>query len=156
METIRSFGGRTEVLRPRVGSPVVHGTFDTSPSLPTVTVYNHLDVQPASRDDGVWRTDPFVLHREGGRYFGRGTTDDKGPALTALFGIRAARESGLPVNLRVLWEFEEEVGSAGFEDVIRTARSRLRTGSTASCSRPEKRTAIRATWADPDATRSRS
>jgi acetylornithine deacetylase/succinyl-diaminopimelate desuccinylase-like protein len=129
VETIRSFGGRPEVFRPRKGSPVVHGVFDTAPSLPTVTVYNHLDVQPASRDDGMWRTDPFVLHRDGDRYFGRGTTDDKGPALTALFGIRAARESGLPVNLRVLWEFEEEVGSEGFEEVIRTARSRLRTGS---------------------------
>ena len=129
METVRAFGGRAEVLRPRAGSPVVHGMFDTSPSLPTVTVYNHLDVQPASRDDGVWRTDPFVLHREGDRYFGRGTTDDKGPALTALFGIRAARDSGLPLNLRVLWEFEEEVGSEGFEEVIRAARSRLRTDS---------------------------
>jgi acetylornithine deacetylase/succinyl-diaminopimelate desuccinylase-like protein len=77
----------------------------------------------------VWRTDPFVLAREGDRYFGRGTTDDKGPALTALFGIRAARESGLPVNLRVLWEFEEEVGSEGFEEVIRAARGRLSTDS---------------------------
>ena len=129
MEAIRSFGGRPEVFRPRAGSPVVHGVFDTSPSLPTVTVYNHLDVQPASRDDGVWRTDPFVLAREGDRYFGRGTTDDKGPALTALFGIRAARENGLPVNLRVLWEFEEEVGSEGFDEVIRSARARLRTDS---------------------------
>ena len=129
METIRAFGGRPEVFRPRAGSPVVHGVFDTAPSLPTVTVYNHLDVQPASRDDGVWRTDPFVLAREGDRYFGRGTTDDKGPALTALFGIRAARESGLPVNLRVLWEFEEEVGSEGFEEVIRAARGPLRTDS---------------------------
>src|SRR5439155_16111763 len=63
------------------------------------------------------------------RYFGRGTTDDKGPALSALFGVRAARESGVPVNLRVLWEFEEEVGSAGFEEVIPTTGSKLRTGS---------------------------
>src|SRR5207245_11197344 len=117
-----------EVHRPRQGYPVVHGVFDQSPSLPTVTVYNHLDVQPASRDDGVWRTDPFVLAREGDRYFGRGTTDDKGPALSALFGIRAAREAGLPVNLRVLWEVEEEVGSAGCADVAAPASGQQRTG----------------------------
>ena len=129
METIRRFGGRPEVHRPRQGNPVVHGVFDQSPSLPTVTVYNHLDVQPASREDGVWRTDPFVLERQGDRYFGRGTTDDKGPALSALFGIRAARESGVPVNLRVLWEFEEEVGSTGFEEVLRGAGRTLATGS---------------------------
>jgi acetylornithine deacetylase/succinyl-diaminopimelate desuccinylase-like protein len=129
VETIRAFGGRPEVYRPRRGSPVVHGVFDDSPSLPSVTVYNHLDVQPASRDDGVWRTDPFVLAREGDRYFGRGTTDDKGPALTALLGIRAAREAGLPVNLRVLWEFEEEVGSPAFEETVRRAARSLRTDS---------------------------
>jgi acetylornithine deacetylase/succinyl-diaminopimelate desuccinylase-like protein len=127
VETIRDFGGRPEVHRSRHGNPVVHGVFDESPSLPTVTVYNHLDVQPASRDDGGWRTDPFVLAREGDRYFGRGTTDDKGPALSALFGIRAARENGVPVNLRVLWEFEEEVGSPGFEEVLRGAGRTLRT-----------------------------
>ena len=129
VETIRSFGGRPEVLRSREGSPVVHGVFDESPSLPSVTVYNHLDVQPASRDDGVWRTDPFVLTRDGDRYFGRGTTDDKGPALTALYGIRAAREASLPVNLRVLWEFEEEVGSPAFEEVVRASAARIRTDS---------------------------
>jgi acetylornithine deacetylase/succinyl-diaminopimelate desuccinylase-like protein len=129
VETIRGFGGRPEVYRPRQGNPVVHGVFDQSPSLPTVTVYNHLDVQPASRDDGVWRTDPFVMVREGDRYFGRGTTDDKGPALSALFGIRAARESGLPINLRVLWELEEEVGSPGLDEVLRGAGRKLRTDS---------------------------
>jgi acetylornithine deacetylase/succinyl-diaminopimelate desuccinylase-like protein len=129
VETIRGFGGRADVHQPRRGAPVVHGVFDESPSLPSVTVYNHLDVQPASRDDGVWRTDPFTLAREGDRYFGRGTTDDKGPALSALFGIRAAREAGLPVNLRVLWEFEEEVGSPAFEGTIRAAAKSLRTDS---------------------------
>jgi acetylornithine deacetylase/succinyl-diaminopimelate desuccinylase-like protein len=55
-------------------------------------VYNHMDVQPASRETEPWNTDPFVFTKQGDRYFGRGTTDDKGPALSALWGIRAARE----------------------------------------------------------------
>jgi acetylornithine deacetylase/succinyl-diaminopimelate desuccinylase-like protein len=74
-------------------------------------VYNHLDVQPASQETEPWETDPFLMVRKGDRYFGRGTTDDKGPALSALFGIRAARESQVPINIRLLWEFEEEIGS---------------------------------------------
>lgn len=105
-------------MLPTRGSPVLHGVFDAGPSLPTVTVYNHLDVQPASRETEPWDTDPFVLVQRGDRYFGRGTTDDKGPALAALFGMLAAREAGVPVNVRFLWEFEEEIGSPHFEEAI--------------------------------------
>src|SRR5213078_3012367 len=104
---IRELGGTAEVLQ-TAGNPLVHGTFDAAAGAPSVTVYNHLDVQPASRDTEPWKTDPFVFTKQGDRYFGRGTTDDKGPALTALWGIRAARESGVPLNIRVLWELEEE------------------------------------------------
>ena len=92
--TIRDFGGEAEILETE-GNPIVHGRFDSGSDLPTVTVYNHLDVQPASRETEPWDTDPFVFTKQGDRYFGRGTTDDKGPALTALFGIRAAREAGV-------------------------------------------------------------
>jgi Peptidase family M20/M25/M40 len=47
----------------------------------TVCVYGHLDVQPATREDG-WDTDPFVLTEKDGKLYGRGSTDDKGPALS--------------------------------------------------------------------------
>src|SRR5204862_5248410 len=53
------------------------------------------------------------------RYFARGTTDDKGPALSALFGVRAARQAGVPVRVRLLWEMEEEIGSPSLEPVLR-------------------------------------
>jgi acetylornithine deacetylase/succinyl-diaminopimelate desuccinylase-like protein len=84
-----------------------------------VLLYNHLDVQPAAREAEGWRTDPFRLVARDGRYFARGTTDDKGPALAALFGVRAAREQGVPVRVRVLWEMEEEIGSPSLEPVLR-------------------------------------
>ena len=74
-----------------------------------------MDVQPASRETEPWNTEPFTFTKKGDRYFGRGTTDDKGPALSALWGIRAAREAGVPINLNVLWELEEEIGSPNFE-----------------------------------------
>ncbi|MEO8056334.1 MAG: M20/M25/M40 family metallo-hydrolase, partial [Acidobacteriota bacterium] len=112
-ETIKAFGGVAEVLTTS-GHPIVHGVFGSDPARPTVTVYNHLDVQPASKQTEPWETEPFVFTKKGDRYFGRGTTDDKGPALSALFGAKAAMDAGVPVNVRVLWEFEEEIGSPSF------------------------------------------
>ena len=117
--TIRAFGGRAELHRIPGGNPIVLGSFEGAKGQPTVTVYNHLDVQPASKETEPWRTEPFSFMREGDTYFGRGTTDDKGPALTGLFGARAALEAGVPVNIRFLWETEEEIGSPHFADTLR-------------------------------------
>ena len=128
VETIRSFGGKATVIKTD-GYPIVHGAFRHSSKAPTVTVYNHMDVQPASRETEPWQTEPFVFTRKGDSYFGRGTTDDKGPALAALYGILAAREADLPINMNVLWEFEEEIGSPSFEDGITKVAHRIATDS---------------------------
>ena len=127
-QTIRDFGGEPKILE-TAGYPIVHGRFDTQSGAPSVTVYNHLDVQPASRETEPWDSDPFTFTKEGDRYFGRGTTDDKGPALTALWGIRAAREAGTPINMRVLWELEEEIGSPNFEAAMKEHANQLMTDS---------------------------
>lgn len=121
--TIRSFGGQAEIHRVPGGNPVVLGSFESVKGRPTVTVYNHLDVQPASKETEPWRTEPFKFTKQGDTYFGRGTTDDKGPALTALFGARAAMEAGVPVNVKFLWETEEEVGSPHFAETLRSIGS---------------------------------
>src|SRR5262245_39148487 len=97
VETLRSFGGQVDVYKVEKGNPVVHGAFDHDKHLPTVTVYNHVDVQPASKETEPWETEPFVMTKKGDSYFGRGTTDDKGPALAALFGARAARAANIPI-----------------------------------------------------------
>ncbi|HEX8169343.1 MAG TPA: M20/M25/M40 family metallo-hydrolase [Thermoanaerobaculia bacterium] len=123
---IRDAGGEPQILE-TAGYPIVAGRFDVDPKAPTLTVYNHLDVQPASRETEPWKTEPFVFTQDGDRYFGRGTTDDKGPALSALFGIRAAREAGVKLNLRVLWELEEEIGSPNFESGIKAHAKELAT-----------------------------
>src|SRR5262249_40397581 len=73
-----SLGAEAEVV-PTPGNPVVIGKFMAGAGRPTVTIYNHLDVQPANEPQ--WERAPFVFHKEGNRYIGRGTTDDKGPAL---------------------------------------------------------------------------
>jgi acetylornithine deacetylase/succinyl-diaminopimelate desuccinylase-like protein len=129
VETLRNFGAKVDVYKVSKGNPLVHAAFGNSKTAPTVTVYNHMDVQPASRETEPWDSEPFVMTTKGDSYFGRGTTDDKGPALAALFGARAAMEAGVPINIRFLWEFEEEIGSPNFESIISKARSNLKTDS---------------------------
>jgi acetylornithine deacetylase/succinyl-diaminopimelate desuccinylase-like protein len=125
---LRSLGAEAEAV-PTPGNPVVIGKFTTGSKHPTVTIYNHLDVQPANEPQ--WRRAPFVFHKEGDRYIGRGSTDDKGPALTALFGARYAVQQGTPVNIQFIWELEEEIGSPNFEHFLKGKAKDLRTDSVA-------------------------
>jgi acetylornithine deacetylase/succinyl-diaminopimelate desuccinylase-like protein len=114
-ELLKEAGAHVDIVDTG-GYPLVIGRFIQDPSFPTVTVYNHLDVQPA--DGEGWHTPPFKLTRgDGGgpkRWFARGSTDDKGPALTALYGARLAIENGVRANIQFLWELEEEIGSPHF------------------------------------------
>jgi acetylornithine deacetylase/succinyl-diaminopimelate desuccinylase-like protein len=115
---LRDLGARVDVIDTG-GFPLVLGRVTQDPSYPTVTVYNHLDVQPA--DAAEWKTPPFSFSRQGDRWFARGATDDKGPALTALYGARLALEQGVRANIQFLWELEEEVGSPHFEHGLAAA-----------------------------------
>jgi acetylornithine deacetylase/succinyl-diaminopimelate desuccinylase-like protein len=119
-EALRGAGARVDVVE-TAGFPIVLGRIIQDPSWPTVTVYNHLDVQPA--DGPGWKTPPFSLTRDssGDRWFGRGATDDKGPALSALYGARLAIETGVRANIQFLWELEEEIGSPHFADGLAAA-----------------------------------
>jgi acetylornithine deacetylase/succinyl-diaminopimelate desuccinylase-like protein len=125
-QMIRDFGGDAKILK-TAGHPMIHGRFKSSSKAPTLTIYNHMDVQPASKETEPWNTEPFVFTKEGDRYFGRGTTDDKGPALSALWAVKAAREAEVPLNINILWELEEEIGSPNFEKGIQDNATRLAT-----------------------------
>ena len=75
-----------------------------------VAVLGHLDVVPAG--DG-WSFDPWGGEIQGDRIFGRGTMDDKGPSIAALFALEALRDSGLPLKrrIRILFGCNEETGA---------------------------------------------
>lgn len=123
---LRDLGAKAESVS-TPGNPVVMGSLITDLKNPTVTIYNHLDVQPA--DPSEWNKAPFKFNKSGDRYEGRGTTDDKGPALTAMLAVRYAMDNGLPLNYKFVWELEEEIGSPHFEYFVKRNKGHLQTNS---------------------------
>lgn len=91
------------------GKPAVIGHFHVDDDLPTVLLYSHYDVQPTG-DLAAWTSDPFTPTERNGRLYGRGPADDKG-GLASHFGALRAFDGQLPVNVTVLFEGEEELGS---------------------------------------------
>jgi acetylornithine deacetylase/succinyl-diaminopimelate desuccinylase-like protein len=106
------------------GNPVVAGEWLGAPGAPTVLVYGHYDVQPTG-SLSEWRTPPFELTVadgvDGSRAYGRGATDDKGPILVVLKTAQAYMEQrgGLPLNVKFLFEGEEEIGSPNLPAFLR-------------------------------------
>ena len=111
---------------PTAGHPLVLGEWLGAEGAPTVLVYAHYDVQPVG-EEAAWRTPPFEPAIRDERMYGRGTSDDKGPMLAALGAIeRILDERGrLPVNVRILLEGEEEIGSPSLESALFAHRREL-------------------------------
>ncbi len=123
---LEAIGAKAEIVE-TPGYPVVFGQIQAGANDPTITVYNHIDVQPANPEE--WHKAPFTFFKENGRYEGRGTTDDKGPALTAMLAAAYAAQNGLPLNINFIWELEEEIGSPNFEHFVKNNVKRLKTDS---------------------------
>jgi acetylornithine deacetylase/succinyl-diaminopimelate desuccinylase-like protein len=102
------------------GNPVVLGEWLGAPGAPTVLVYGHYDVQPTGSLE-EWNNPPFELTVADGRAYGRGATDDKGPILVVLKAAQAYLEQfgGLPLNVKFLFEGEEEIGSPNLPAFLR-------------------------------------
>jgi len=97
---------------PTDGHPVVYADWLHAPGRPTVLIYGHFDVQPVDPVE-LWTHPPFEPHVSAGRVYARGASDDKGNMLAPLLAIEALlRTSGaLPVNVKVFFEGQEEIGS---------------------------------------------
>ncbi len=108
------------------GHPVVLGEWLGARGAPTILVYGHYDVQPPG-DETDWETPPFSPTVRGGRIYARGATDDKGPMLVPLKVAEAFLAAGgaLPLNVRFLFEGEEEIGSPSLAGVLREHRDEL-------------------------------
>jgi len=126
MELLKKAGASAKIVKTK-GYPVVIGEFHSSKDAPTVTIYNHLDVQPA--DPSEWIKPPFNMQIDKGVYSGRGTTDDKGPALSVFYAAKYAHDNGIPLNIKFIWELEEEIGSPSFDQFLRDNKKDLSTDS---------------------------
>ena len=106
--------------------PVVCGQLLTGTDRPTLLIYGHYDVQPPEPLD-EWLTPPFVPTIRDGYVYARGATDDKGQLFTYLKAIEAilAEEKTLPLNVKILVEGEEEIGSPSMPSFLQRHRPEL-------------------------------
>lgn len=125
--SMRGAGLKAEIL-PTGGHPVVLGEWRGAPAgAKTVLIYGHYDVQPVEPLD-LWTTPPFEPAIRDGRIYARGSVDDKGQLFLHIKALEAhlATRGSLPVNVIVLAEGEEEVGSDNLAPFIERHRDRLR------------------------------
>lgn len=122
-----NLAGLTAEIIPTSGHPIVYGERMEDPSLPTILIYGHYDVQPPDPLD-LWTTPPFAPEIRDGKIFARGATDDKGQLFTHLKAIEAwVRTTGsMPVNVKFLVEGEEEVGSDNLDRFLEQNQDRLK------------------------------
>jgi acetylornithine deacetylase/succinyl-diaminopimelate desuccinylase-like protein len=106
-------------IMPTGGHPVVYGDWLHAPGKPTVLIYGHFDTMPAEPLD-LWDNPPFEPVIKDGRIYARGATDDKGNMFIPLIVVEAMlkTDGGLSVNLKFLFEGQEEIGSPQMPDFI--------------------------------------
>ena len=102
------------------GYPVVYADWLHAEGAPTILFYGHYDVQPVDPID-LWESPPFEATERDGELYARGAADDKGQVFMHLKAIEAhlAQTRQLPVNIRLIVEGEEEVGSTHLDAFIR-------------------------------------
>lgn len=120
--------GMTTSIHPTAGHPIVLGEWrNAKPGAQTVLIYGHYDVQPAEPLE-LWDSPPFEPTVRNGKIYARGSVDDKGQLYLHVKAIEAhlASRGSLPVNVIVLAEGEEEVGSENLAEFIEANKEMLR------------------------------
>src|SRR5580700_2298898 len=126
-EKLRSAGLENVEIAPTKVHPLVYGESLHAPGKPTILFYGHYDVQPAEPLE-LWTTPPFDPTVRDGNLFGRGTADDKGQVHIHLKALEALQKFGgaLPLNVKVMIEGEEEVGSVSLWEFVEKNHERLK------------------------------
>jgi acetylornithine deacetylase/succinyl-diaminopimelate desuccinylase-like protein len=119
-------GLRHVQVRPGRVAPVVTAAWAGRPGCATMLVYGHYDVQPAG-SRRAWASDPFRATQAGHYLYARGASDDKGQLMAHLAAIEAwlATSGGLPLNLQLVLDGEEEIGSPTLVDAAAHGWTRL-------------------------------
>lgn len=124
-DKLTAIGMKNAQVMPTDLHPVVYAESLDCPGQPTVLVYGHYDVQP-DEPLGLWETPPFEPTRIGELMVGRGTSDMKGQVVATLSAIESITRTGkLPINLKFLFEGEEEIGSPSIEKWMKANKDLL-------------------------------
>lgn len=121
----KNFGAATEMLNTEDPfNPVILAKFRGNPATSNdrkkILFYGHYDVIAAENEDGKWIVDPFSMEGIDGYLYGRGTSDNKGPIMAAIFAVaELLEEQALDSDIIFLIEGEEESGSRGFHEAVR-------------------------------------
>lgn len=125
-DEMRRIGLQNVRLVETPGNPVVYGDWLGAEGAPTILFYGHYDVQPVD-PIGLWESPPFEATVRDGEIYARGAADDKGQVFMHLKAIEAhlRQNQRLPVNIRLILEGEEEVGSANLDEFIKAHKAEL-------------------------------
>ena len=125
-DEMRRIGMQNVKLVDTPGNPVVYGDWLDAPDAPTILFYGHYDVQPVDPLE-LWESPPFEATIRDGEIYARGSADDKGQVFMHFKAIEAhLKQNGkLPVNMKIILEGEEEVGSVNLDNFIREHKSEL-------------------------------
>jgi acetylornithine deacetylase/succinyl-diaminopimelate desuccinylase-like protein len=125
-DEMRRIGLQSVRLEETPGHPVVYGEWLGAEGAPTILFYGHYDVQPVDPVD-LWTSPPFEATIRDGEIYARGSVDDKGQVFMHFKAIEAhlKQHGRLPVNMKILLEGEEEVGSANLDNFINAHKDLL-------------------------------
>jgi acetylornithine deacetylase/succinyl-diaminopimelate desuccinylase-like protein len=117
---LENVGMHNVKIYPTGGHPIVYGDWlDAGKDKPTILIYGHYDVQPVDPID-LWTTPPFEANIRDGKIYARGSADDKGQVMIHFKALEShlKNNNSLPVNIKILIEGEEEIGSIHLDSFI--------------------------------------
>src|SRR5512132_4273974 len=125
-DEMRRIGLQNVKLIETPGFPVVYGDWLGAPGAPTILFYGHYDVQPVDPVE-LWESPPFEATVRDGEIYARGSADDKGQVFMHFKAIEAhLKQNGrLPLNMKIILEGEEEVGSANLDNFVKDHKDEL-------------------------------
>ena len=121
---LTAIGMADVAIMPTTLHPIVYGKFGEDPEKPTVLIYGHYDVQPED-PIGLWESKPYQATIRGNRLYARGATDMKGQVIAGLAAIESIlnTDQDLPVNLKFIYEGEEEIGSPSIRTFLESHKN---------------------------------
>ena len=124
---LKNIGMKGIRIFPTKGHPIVYAEWLGAPGAPTVLLYGHYDVQPVDPVN-LWTSPPFEATIRGENVYARGTADDKGQVLIHFKSIEAymKKQGRLPVNLKMIIEGEEEIGSEHLGPFVKANKKLLK------------------------------